>query len=164
MIDVVLVPEHGQPRLIETARTLFAEYAALPHVEGRWVTADVDIAALPRPYVAPLGALLIAIDGDDVLGCGAVRTLALPHVAELKRIYVRPHARGAGVGKTITLALIEHARTLGCTRVRLDTAPELYAAQALYRQLGFRPIPPYNAEQQPGDPCFELNIRRRTIH
>ena len=163
MMHIALVPEHAQPSLVETARTLFREYAALAHVEGRWHTVDADIAALPQPYVAPCGALLIATAGDDVLGCGALRALPEAGVAELKRIYVRYEARGAGVGKAITVALIEHAALLGFTRVRLDTAPELYAARALYSSLGFVPIPQYSANQLPNDPCYERDIHPPTV-
>lgn len=161
-MDISLVPEHGQPGLVETARTLFKEYAALAHVETRWLTVDADIAALPLPYVSPTGALLIASVGNNVLGCGALRALPEAGVAELKRIYVRYEARGAGVGKAITLALIEHAARLGFTRVRLDTAPELYAARALYGGLGFVPIPQYSGDQLPNDPCYERDVHPQT--
>ncbi|HKO14828.1 MAG TPA: GNAT family N-acetyltransferase [Gemmatimonadaceae bacterium] len=155
------------PQLVSIARTLVAEYAALPHTVGRWPTAAADIAALPGPYVPPNGVLLVALEAGQVgeptpeiaLGCGALGALSTPRVAELKRIYVRPHARGRGLGKAITLALIEWADALGFDRVRLDTAPELMVARALYTQLGFIPIPPYREGLLADAVCMERAVR-----
>ncbi|MFL5560793.1 MAG: GNAT family N-acetyltransferase [Gemmatimonadaceae bacterium] len=146
---------------------MVAEYAALPHNAGRWPTPAADIAALPTPYVRPMGVLLVALEAANVavptpesaLGCGALGAVQHPHVAELKRIYVRPHARGRGIGKAIMVALIEWADSLGFERVRLDTAPELTAALALYRQLGFTPIPPYREGLLPDALCFDRAVR-----
>ena len=141
----------------EVARTLMREYAALPHTTGRWPTMHADIAALPRPFVAPAGVLLVASAGDEPLGCGALLALA-PDIGEVKRMYVRPAARGRGVGEALLRALLAHADSLGFTRVRLDTAPELLAAQALYRRFGFTEIPPYRSGLLPDALCFERPV------
>lgn len=155
------------PALVHVARTLVAEYAALPHTVGRWTTAAADIAALPAPYVPPKGVLLVALEPRHAaaptaelgLGCGALGALPTPGVAELKRIYVRPHARRRGLGEAITLALIDWAGSLGYERVRLDTAPELTAAITLYERLGFTPIPPYRDGLLPDAVCLERTVR-----
>src|SRR5690348_388330 len=107
------------PVLIEMARVLMAEYAALPHTTGRWTTVTADIAALPRPYVPPMGIFLIALragvsvpqPNDDAsgLGCGGLLALDTPGDAEIKRVYVRPTARGQGIGEAITRELMYFA-------------------------------------------------------
>jgi hypothetical protein len=74
---------------IETARLLMREYAALPHVAGRWDVIDADIAALPKPFVAPDGVLLLARLGDEPVGCVGLCALA-DAIGEMKRLYVRP--------------------------------------------------------------------------
>src|SRR5438270_9949990 len=91
------------PALAHIARILVAEYAALPHTAGRWPSAAADIAALPKPYVLPTGVLLVALDAEHpgppseaAVGCGALLALDEPAVAEIKRVYVRPHARRRG--------------------------------------------------------------------
>ena len=142
---------------LEMARGLVREYAALPHTVGRWSTASADIAALPAPFVHPRGVFVIAMDNAHAIGCGAVLQLE-PGIAEMKRLYVRPAARGRGIGEALVKVLLDHAAALGCSRVRLDTAPELQAAQALYRRLGFQPIAPYRAGLLADAVCFELTL------
>lgn len=149
-----IVEAHAGPAL-DDARTLMAEYAALPHVAGRWPDPAADIAALPGPFVAPAGALLVAYAGDRPVGCGALRDATPGARAEVKRIYVRPEARGLGAGRALTVALMDLARARGATHVRLDTAPELTAARQLYATLGFTPISRYDPGQLPDAVCLE---------
>lgn len=158
MPELLVVGVEAPSTLRAVARTLVEEYAALPHTAGRWPTMVADIAALPHPFVEPSGVLLVAMDADDALGCGALAALEPPHVAEIKRVYVRPTARGRGVGEALTVALLSHAARLGYRTVRLDTAPELRAAQALYRRLGFRPIAQYREGLLSDALCFERAV------
>lgn len=154
------------PELVAVARTLMAEYAALPHTTGRWTTAAADIAALPAPYVSPWGVLLVAMRtgsdarGDDAsaFGCGGLVSLETPGDAEIKRVYVRPSARGRGVGEAITRELMRFAEILGFRRVRLDTAPELQVAIRLYERLGFTHIPPYKSGLLSDAVCMERSL------
>ena len=55
----------------------------------------------------------------------------------LEDLYVRPEARGEGVGRTLTQAVIDRATERGCRRVELDVNSENPAAMALYQSLGF---------------------------
>lgn len=142
---------------IETVRLLMREYAALPHVVGRWTTIAEDIAALPYPYVPPIGIVLISRLEDRPVGCVALGDLG-DRIGEVKRMYVRPAARGAGVGSALLQALLDHAQRVGCTRVRLDTAPELKTAIALYERFGFTPIPSYQVSQCVDALCFERTL------
>jgi ribosomal protein S18 acetylase RimI-like enzyme len=79
-------------------------------------------------------------------------------IAEMKRMYVRPSHRGSGLGRRMAEAILVEARRAGYRRVRLDTLPKLQAAIGLYRQLGFRTIPPYYDNPIAGTTFFELEL------
>jgi GNAT superfamily N-acetyltransferase len=55
----------------------------------------------------------------------------------LEDLYVRPEARGDGVGRTLVEVVVDRARERGCRRVELDVNSENPAAMALYQSLGF---------------------------
>jgi ribosomal protein S18 acetylase RimI-like enzyme len=55
----------------------------------------------------------------------------------LEDLYVRPEARGSGLGRALVEAVMERAAARGCRRVELDVSSENPAALSLYRSLGF---------------------------
>ena len=115
---------------------------------------DEEVAALPDGY----DALLIASLGNEPAGCIGVRRLA-DGVCEMKRLFVRPSARGAGVGRALAVASIEHARALGYERMRLDNLPShMAAAYELYQSLGFVEIDPYTVNPYEGVKFMELRL------
>ena len=102
-------------------------------------------------------AILVARDGEKIVGCVALRRLE-DGACEMKRLYVRPSARGSGTGRGLIEASIRRARELGYTTMRLDTLPTMQAARALYVSLGFRPIQRYNDNPIEGVLFFELGL------
>ena len=137
---------------VELVRTLFREYAAGLGVDLSFQGFDEEVAALPTGY----DVLLVA--GSD--GCVGVRPFS-HGICEMKRLYVRPSARGTGLGKELAEAAIAHARTLGYAAMRLDTMPAMGAAQALYASLGFVEIPAYRHNPVAGTRFMELDLRPR---
>jgi putative acetyltransferase len=90
-----------------------------------------DLARLFRPGVLFFVARL---DGDAV-GCGGVAFD--DGLAEVKRMYVRPAARGRGVAGAVLTRLEEEARAHGVTRLALETGDAQLAALRFYERAGF---------------------------
>ena len=146
------------PHHVELARELLWEYVSLPHVAGRWIDIEAEIAGMPGAYAPPGGVILLAMDGKDPVGCGCLRPFDEPGVCEMKRLFVRPAARRRGVGEMLVRSLVHHALGLRYITMKLDTAPELSAARALYRRLGFREIPHYRSGLPNDSVCYELHL------
>jgi GNAT superfamily N-acetyltransferase len=92
------------------------------------------------PSAADVAAVLVARDaGGEAVGCGALRPLG-DGVAEIKRMYVVPAARGRGLSKLVLAGLEAAARDRGWTTLRLETGPRQPEAVALYEGAGYRPI------------------------
>lgn len=127
---------------VEEVRRLFLEYQAAIGVDLCFQGFAEEVATLPGCYARPAGRLLLAVDDDSVSGCVALRPLEGLD-CEMKRLYVRPSARGRGVGRLLTASLLNETREAGYARICLDTLPSMVEAQALYRSLGFVEVPPY---------------------
>jgi len=98
----------------------------------------------PEDYRRPGGAVLLAWSAGRAVGCAGLRPLE-PGTVELKRLYLVPEVRGRGLGKRFMAAIEDEARSAGHRRLLLDTAAPLREAAAMYRSMGYVPIPAYNA-------------------
>ena len=93
-------------------------------------------------FVPPEGAFVVALLGEEAVACGGFRFLR-PEIAEIKRMYVDPAARGRGIGRSLLRFLEEQAAAASYTQIWLETGTEQPEAIALYASAGYRPIDPY---------------------
>jgi len=128
---------------IAACKELFAEYQRGLGVSLCFQGFDAELAGLPGDYAPPRGRLILALCGGEPAGCIALRPL-FHRDAEMKRLYVLSEHRGAGLGRMLALRVIADARALGYETLKLDTLPQMHAAQRLYEKLGFRDTAPYN--------------------
>ena len=132
--------------------------------EGRVSSAEeIESAWQAMPcgdLAAPTGAFVVARDGSGrLVGCVGVRlvrTSSQPEgagtVSELKRMFVRPEARGTGLAARLLAAAEDAARALGATTIRLDTRLDLVEARALYTRHGYVEVPCFTVD----DPYAEV--------
>ncbi len=144
------------------AAALFREYAASLPQSAQISLAhqgfEAELAGLPGKYAQPAGCILLGYAPLEVgavaapVGVVALRPLDSSGIrpgdptpiCEMKRMYVSPRARGLGVGRVLTDALLEFARGAGYRMMKLDTEPDFIPAVTLYRSLGFVDVPRYN--------------------
>ena len=157
MTDQISIRQAAADTEIEAVRRLFREYEAFLGVDLGFQNFDAEFAGLPGKYARPDGDLLIGLNGKRILGCVAVRRLD-SGVCEMKRLYVRPEARGSGLGRRLAREIIDIARELGYSLMRLDTLDRLTEAMGLYETLGFRRTAPYYENPLQGVVYWELPL------
>jgi ribosomal protein S18 acetylase RimI-like enzyme len=125
------------PDDLNAARQLFREYVESLDFALDFQDFEREMDNLPGPYAPPHGTLLLAEKDDEPVGVVAVQPLDDEGVCEMKRLYVRPAHRNEGLGRALGEAVLDAARDLGYTTMRLDTVASMTAARSLYRSLGF---------------------------
>ena len=91
----------------------------------------------------PAGLFVVASLDAEPIGCGGLK-FESASMAEIKRVWTAPSARGIGVARKIVRTLEEFARERGAKTVHLDTNRALKEAQTLYRSEGYREVARYN--------------------
>ena len=100
----------------------------------------LDLAGLRRPEIT----FWTMWDGDDLVGCAALKELDPTH-AEIKSMRTAPDRTRQGLASTLLAHLVAEARRRGYTRLSLETGsfPFFAAARALYERWGFAYCPPF---------------------
>lgn len=127
---------------------------SLRHFSASGDFADMDDVV--GHYFDRGGLFLVALDGAQLIGSGALRRLD-DQTAELKRMWLAERYQGKGIGFQIITRLFGFARRHGYTRVRLQTSPEQTRAIAFYRRVGFYDIPSYTEDLE--EISMEITLR-----
>jgi putative acetyltransferase len=131
---------------VDAVRTLLREYADGLGVDLSFQDFDAELAD-------PLGFYELVLVAAEA--CVALRRVD-DRTCEMKRLYVRPAARGTGLGRALAGAVIAHARARGYERMVLDTLPSMAEARSLYASLGFRETEAYRYNPVEGTTYLEL--------
>ena len=136
---------------LSQARELLLEYGRFiraMHHPACFGSLEAEAANLPNAYREQGGGCLLAWSGPVPAGFVAWQTLPASTAEaawEMKRLWVRPSARGMGLGRALVQNVLDRARAAGKTAIYLDTAPEsMPEAHAIYLKMGFTPCDPYN--------------------
>jgi ribosomal protein S18 acetylase RimI-like enzyme len=156
---MIRIIEAHEGKYLQDVRKLFEEYATSLGISLDFQDFEEELVTLPGSYSPPGGRLLVALWQGQVAGCVALRNLG-EGICEMKRLYTRPTFRGFKIGRALAEAVIEQAREIGYTHMRLDTLPPMQMARSLYRSLGFQEIEPYRYNPIEGTAFMELNLKQ----
>jgi DNA-binding MarR family transcriptional regulator/GNAT superfamily N-acetyltransferase len=148
----------AEPADSDDARACFGRYFA--ELDRRFEHGFAVERALPAgapELTPPAGLLLVARLRGEPVGCGGLK-LHGDEPAEIKRLWISPAVRGAGLGRRLLGRLEEAALAAGADAVRLDTNRSLTEAIRLYRESGYREIAAFNDEPH-ADHWFEKSLR-----
>jgi GNAT superfamily N-acetyltransferase len=147
MLEIV---EACTPSELDGVRELFVEYKQAVGVDLWFGSAfQRELDDLPGAYAPPAGRLVLAKEGDAFVGCAALRLVA-SYTVELRRVWVRRPYRGRGIAHALVDALLDWARDTGHRHVRLEVLSVMPQADALFRSIGFAPIPDDRPSPFPG--------------
>ena len=150
-MNVVIAPaDPREPRVRALIEELDAYQLSLYPAESNHL---LDVGTLTQPQMRFFSA---AVDGE-VLGCGGIWLHA--NYAEVKRVYVRPVARGLGLAKKIMVRLEDEARAAGMAIARLETGIHQPEALGLYQALGYADRGPFG--DYPTDDPMSVFMEKR---
>lgn len=136
---------------------IWREFIADSPVDLGYQGNDADFANLPGKYAAPEGCVLLADRQGEIDGCVAFRKVSVA-LCEMKRLYVRPHARGDHLGRGLVERAIAEARSAGYREMRLDVMEKSLSARKVYAAFGFVPAEPVSFNPVPGASFLGLHL------
>lgn len=127
---------------LSEVKTLIIEYSNQLGRDLSFQNIDEELKNPEHKYTTPQGEILVVVDHDKVLGMVAYHRHSDVR-CEMKRLYVRPDARGMHLGNTLVAEILAHAKNAGYKEMVLDTIEPLKAAISLYKKHGFEECEAY---------------------
>ncbi len=133
MADIILIrTDSSDERFGELIKELTAFLSIL--------NGEMDAFYAPHNSVDLIRNVVVALQNDIPVGCGAFKAIDPKHV-EIKRMYVHPDQRGKGVGRMVLAELEAWATELDFQSARLETSKRLETAVNLYQTSGYQVTP-----------------------
>lgn len=143
---------------IKAVKALFLEYQKWLNVSLCFQGFNEELAGLPGKYAPPEGRLYLVKAGNEYIGCIGLRKIS-NGICEMKRLYIKPEHQGRGLGKKLVQLLIEDAKQIGYSSMRLDTIKEkMPNAVDIYEKHGFKKIEKYYDNPNPHTLFMELKF------
>lgn len=137
---------------------LILEYRAEFYEILRLQNIDEELRELQHRYSPPNSCFFLLKEAETVVACAILKRFSEDAV-ELKRMYLKPEARGKGYGKRLLQHAIQTAKELGFRRMVLDTEPIMATAIELYEKFGFQRCDAYYASPLPNVLYYELQLK-----
>lgn len=127
---------------VRSSAALALVYAAQDELDRRYGHVDADPTLDYDAFTPPRGAFLVARVDTDLAGGVGLRVLgeAPAAIGEIKRLWIRPDLRRAGVGRALMERAQETAREFGVADLYLETGYAQPEALAFYRSLGWSEV------------------------
>jgi ribosomal protein S18 acetylase RimI-like enzyme len=129
-------------KYIDYIKALFLQYAEALNVDLSFQNFEDELKVLPGKYSEPEGALLIALEDNEPIGCIALRKID-DETCEMKRLFVKPEYRNMRLGKRLVEEIIKEGKQIGYKSMKLDTLKSMESAVKLYKYFGFKETEPY---------------------
>jgi ribosomal protein S18 acetylase RimI-like enzyme len=146
---VTIIRHAAFPEDQASVLSIWREFIANSPVNLDYQGNDAEFANLPGKYARPRGCVLLADRNGTIEGCIALREVSA-EICEMKRLYVKPHARGRNLGRKLAVRLMAEARGAGYSEMRLDVQEKSFSARRLYKALGFVTAEPISFNPVPG--------------
>ena len=127
---------------LSQVRELITEYTTSLGRDLSFQNLEEELRDPLQKYTPPHGEMIVLLENEKALGMAAYHRHSDTR-CEMKRLYVRPEARGQHLGDTLVNEIIRLARKAGYKEMVLDTIKPLTAAINLYRKHGFEECEPY---------------------
>jgi len=126
----------------ETALVITRDYLIWLQMDLSFQNTEKEFNEFEIMYGHPHGVYLYFTDNNKVAGGVGCRFLE-PNICEMKRLFIYDHSQGQGLGRILCSKLFEYAKSLGYSKMRLDTIARLKSANRLYEKMGFYDIHSY---------------------
>ena len=118
------------------AKTLFMEYAEWLNIDLGFQQFEEELFSLQTMYAAPGGCIILVKEAGRFVACVAVRDKG-NKTAELKRMFVQPGMRKAGIAASMLHLAVAFCTNAGYELLKLDTLASMKPAVAFYKKHGF---------------------------
>lgn len=129
------------PQDLDAVLAIYREYVSTTSADLAFQNNEQDFLQLAQTYSSPESQIFLCLNDKQILGCAAFKRYT-KDICEMKRVYVRPQARGQGLGAKLVTQAVRTARAVGYKKICLDVLPEFEVAYRVYQSLGFKPHPP----------------------
>ncbi len=135
-MEFILQKIEVEGELLQQTKCLFNTYQQELNENLCFQNFDAEMQNPLLKYANPTGALFVATQNNIAIGCVALQKID-NSICEMKRLYVLPEFRKFKIGEKLVIQIIEIAKLLGYTTMKLDTLSRLHPAIKLYEKFGF---------------------------